>query len=145
MLPYNDGQWRAFFTEVGHPELADDPRFATMKARTANIDTLYNTAAGFVAQRDTASWLETCERLSIPAAPMNTLESLPDDPHLAAVGLFQTLDDADMGVVHFPGVPVKFDDTRPPIAFPPRLGEHSADILAELGLPADVPWARAKH
>src|SRR3546814_20689202 len=92
--------------------------------------------------RSTQAWLDTGERLSIPAAPMLTLEMLPDDPHLRAVHFFSTMFDASIGEVCFPGVPVNFDGKRPPIGFPPRLGEHGPDILGELGLPHRAPWAR---
>lgn len=141
MLPYTDAQWRAFFREVGEPQLADDPRFIDIGKRTENSLELYAIAGRFIAQRSTGTWLEICENLSIPAAPMLRLEMLPNDPHLQAVRFFATLRDPSMGNIHFPGIPLKFDGERPPISFPPRLGEHGRDILDELGLPNDAPWA----
>src|SRR3546814_10602026 len=72
LLPYNDAQWRAFFKDVGQPELADDPRFSDIGARTENREELYDIAGGFIAMRSTQAWLDTSERLYIPAAPMLT-------------------------------------------------------------------------
>src|SRR3546814_19950339 len=61
-------------SDLGQPELADDPRFSDIGARTENCEELYDIAGGFIAMRSTQAWLDTCERLSIPAAPMLTLE-----------------------------------------------------------------------
>lgn len=138
MMPYTTQHWQRFFAEVGAPQLADDPRFADMAARTRHIGELLALAGGFVERGTTAHWLSTCERLEIPAAPVTRLADLPEDPHLAATGFFQELDDPHMGRLRFPGVPVKFDGQRPPVGMPPRLGEHTRASLAAAGLPAEA-------
>lgn len=134
MMPYTDAHWRRFFGEVGAPALADDPRFAGMAQRTRHIAELLETAGAYIAQHDTAHWLAACERLEIPAAPVARLNGLIDDPHLVQTGFFQALDDEAMGRLRFTGVPVKFDGQRPPVALPPRLGEHTRSVLARAGL-----------
>ena len=131
-MPYTDAHWRAFFAESGHPELTTDPRFADVGARTVNIAALYAFAGERIATRTTADWVATLGRLQIPAAPMATLEGLLDDPQLAATGFFETLDDP-AGTLRYPGVPVRFDGERPPLRYPPRLGEHTRAVLAEAG------------
>lgn len=139
MMPYTTAHWQRFFTEVGRPDLAADPRFADIAQRTQHIEALLELASGFVAQHPTAWWIATCERLEIPAAPVARLEDLPSDPHLAETGFFEQVQDPAMGAMRFPGVPVRFDGQRPPIAVPPRLGEHTRAQLARAGLPpADI-------
>jgi len=86
MLPYTDAHWRAFFDEAGTPHHAADPRFVSIAARTAHTDELYALAGELIATRSTGHWLEACERISVPAAPMLSLDEIVDDPHLAAVG-----------------------------------------------------------
>lgn len=135
MMPYTTAHWQRFFTEVGRPDLAADPRFADIAQRTQHIEALLELASGFVAQHPTAWWIATCERLEIPAAPVARLEDLPSDPHLAETGFFEQVQDPAMGAMRFPGVPVRFDGQRPPIAVPPRLGEHTRAQLARAGLP----------
>ena len=71
-----------------------------------------------------------------PAAPVAKLQDLPLDPHLVATAFFETLSDPTMGEVRFPGVPVRFDGQRPPITMPPRLGQHTQELLAQAGLSA---------
>lgn len=134
MLPYTDAHWRAFFAEAGAVEHATDPRFVTMAARTIHIDKLYELAADLIAQHTTSHWLAACERIAVPASPVLSLDELVDDPHLDAVGFFSTLNDAALGDVLMPGVPVLFDGQRPPVAMPPRLGEHNREVLREYGL-----------
>jgi len=133
-MPYTDVHWRRFFIAAGAPELAADERFSDISARTLNIAALYELAAQFIAGRSTSAWLETFSQLEIPASTMNRLQDLQQDAHLRATGFFETIHDPDMGELCFPGVPVKFNHCRPPVAMPPRLGQHTDEILAEIGL-----------
>ena len=133
MMPYTSQHWQRFFAEVGEPELAADPRFVNIAARTRHIGELLALAGSFVVRGTTAHWLATCERLEIPAAAVGRLDDLPDDPHLVATGYFTELQDAQMGRLRFPGVSVKFDGVRPPVRMPPRLGEHTRESLIAAG------------
>lgn len=134
-MPYTDAHWCRFFIEAGAPDLALDAHFKDISARTRNIEKLYELAAQFIAGRSTETWLKIFNRLEIPASKMNRLEDLPQDEHLLATGFFETLQDPAMGMLRFPGVPVKFDHVRPPVRMAPRLGEHTAELLAEIGIP----------
>lgn len=135
MMPYTNAHWRRFFVEVGRPQWIDDPRFCGIAERTENVAALLEAAGGFVAQRSTAQWLAICDRLQIPAGPVAALDGLIDDEQLRAVGFFTELPDAAMGLMRHPGVPVRFDGYRPPIrSNPPRLGEHTREVLLEAGL-----------
>jgi crotonobetainyl-CoA:carnitine CoA-transferase CaiB-like acyl-CoA transferase len=136
VLPYSDENWRRFFAEAGQPEIAADPRFASMRERSANIAPLYEAAARVVATKTTAQWLEICDRLDIPAGPINSLDQLFEDPHLAATGFFVEVDDPRSGRLRFPGASVHFDGADVPLRVPPRLGEHTREVLAGAGLDA---------
>jgi crotonobetainyl-CoA:carnitine CoA-transferase CaiB-like acyl-CoA transferase len=125
LMPYTDAHWRRFFAAVGQPQLAQDQRFATQAMRTRHIAELLETMSGYVAQKDTAYWLASCEQLEIPAAPVTRMDDLPHDPHLQATGFFVEKQDAAMGVVKFPRSSVRINGTQPPIGMPPRLGEHT--------------------
>ena len=133
-MPYTDAHWQRFFIEAGAPELATDKRFKDISARTLNIEKLYELAAQIISGRSTQAWLETFNKLEIPASTMNRLQDLQQDEHLRATGFFETIHDPAMGELRFPGVPVKFNHSRPPVAMPPRLGQHTDEILAEIGL-----------
>jgi crotonobetainyl-CoA:carnitine CoA-transferase CaiB-like acyl-CoA transferase len=133
-MPYTDAHWQRFFTEAGMPEAARDPRFASMAERTRHIDALYALAAEALATRSTADWLTTLARLEIPAGPVNRLEDLEQDAHLLATGFFRQVDDARMGTVRYPAPPMRFDGAPLPVTMAPRLGEHTREVLRELGL-----------
>ncbi|MDY7548323.1 CoA transferase [Glaciimonas sp. CA11.2] len=134
IVPYTDRHWRLFFSEAGVPEYADDPRFMGIGARTRHIDELYRLVGERVAMCSSAVWLAACDRLDIPAAPLNRLADLERDPHLMAVGMFPTVDDAALGKVKLVAPPMRFNGKRPPVAMPPRLGEHTNEILAQAGI-----------
>lgn len=132
-MPYTDQHWSRFFIEAGETALATDPRFANISLRTQNIEALYQAADRIIAARTTAQWLQVCARLEIPASKMNRLEDLQDDEHLKATGFFQTLTDPAMGTLTFAGVPVQIDGRSLPVRMAPRLGEHTAEVLASIG------------
>lgn len=136
LLPYTDAHWQRFFTAAGAPELAADARFLNVASRTQHIDALYEITGRLVAGQGSAYWLELCGRLEIPAARMNELADLKSDPHLLATDFFSRVQDPAMGTLRFPGVPVRFDGVRPPVATPPRLGADTESVLRDAGLPA---------
>ncbi|MFY3066735.1 CaiB/BaiF CoA transferase family protein [Achromobacter xylosoxidans] len=134
LMPYTDAHWRSFFEAAGRPDLAADPRFADIAARTRHIETLYELQAGIVAARDTAYWLALCERLEIPAARVNRLQDLETDPHLRSVDFFQPLQSAAGHHYRFARNPVRLQRSQVPPTMPPRLGEHTREVLAQAGL-----------
>jgi len=134
MMVITDGQWRRLFSVLGEPDMADDPRFATLDQRAANIDTLYGEVARLVAKRTTAEWQRAFDEADIPNAPMNRLEDLPDDPYLKQTGFFERYDHPSEGSLVRTPIASLFSRTPGSIRRPPpRLGEHSAEILSELG------------
>jgi crotonobetainyl-CoA:carnitine CoA-transferase CaiB-like acyl-CoA transferase len=137
-LIYNDKQWSAFVGAV-QPPWASDPAFATLELRARKIDTVYALIAGTLAQRTTQQWLELFRALDIPAAPLRTPAELFNNPHLNAVGMFETVD-TPLGPVRFPGVPTWFSRTPGRVAGgAPQLGANTQEVLEELGLLNEVP------
>ena len=138
MLAYTDEQWRRFWTEVDRPELISDPRFDSLSNRSDNIEELYRIAGQCLADRTTKDWLERLGRLDIPSTPIAALEELAEDEHLKAIEFFQRTDHPTEGKIVMPDVPVRFDRTASAIdRLQPKLGQHSIEILHELGLGED--------
>src|ERR1700761_3821123 len=131
-LIYNDKHWNAFMKAVQPPWASE--LYSTLEQRARQIDTVYGLVAETMKQRSTHEWLALFRELEIPAAPLNTPSALFDDPHLNAVGMFETVD-TPHGPVRFPGVPTWFSQTPGRVAGPaPELGEHTAEILDKLGM-----------
>lgn len=133
-LIYNDKHWAAFIDAVRPPWASD--LYATLERRARRIDTVYALVAETLQERTTAEWLTLFRELEIPAAPLHTPDALFDNPHLNAVGLFETVQ-TPHGPVRFPGVPTWFSRTPGHVAGPaPDLGADTAEVLDEVGLAA---------
>ncbi|MFS2050207.1 CaiB/BaiF CoA transferase family protein [Variovorax sp. Varisp41] len=135
VLIYNDKQWKTFFGLIGRAQaMEDDPRFSSIGARTEHIGELYQLVGEAMRTRTSAEWTALLEAADIPVMPMHTLESLMDDPHLAAVGFFETVEHPSEGHMRSMAIPTRWSGSPPSVSrHAPRLGEHSAEVLAEAG------------
>ncbi|MEO7231509.1 MAG: CoA transferase [Polaromonas sp.] len=135
VLIYNDKQWKTFFGLIGRAQEMDaDPRFSSIGRRTENIGELYQLVGQVMATRTSAEWTALLEAADIPVMPMHTVESLMDDPHLNAVGFFETVEHPSEGRLRSMAIPTRWSQSPPEVSRQaPRLGEHSAEVLAEVG------------
>ena len=135
ILPYNDGQWRRFFEAIGKSHvLAQDPRLADITSRTANIDALYDMLGEEARTRTTAEWLALLQKADIPCMVPHTLDSVLDDPHLKDRGFFVFQDHPSEGRLRTMDEPTTWSETQPASGkFAPRLGQHTREVLAEIG------------
>ncbi|HEY2331373.1 MAG TPA: CoA transferase [Acidimicrobiales bacterium] len=131
---YDDKHWRVFFDIAGRPELADDIRFADHAARTAHSVELYALIAGVLPGRTTAEWLAAFHERDVPAMPMQSPADLLDDPHLRAVEMISTQQHPTVGAYHRVRGPLRFEPAADDVvAHPPRIGEHTVEVLRESG------------
>jgi crotonobetainyl-CoA:carnitine CoA-transferase CaiB-like acyl-CoA transferase len=99
-----------------------------------HIASLYKIVADILVTRSSAEWLALLEAADIPVAPLNTLESLMQDVHLKEVGFFKTSEHPSEGLVRGIGQPWSWSDSQPSATRPaPRIGEHSVEILRDIG------------
>ncbi len=118
------------------PALCDDPRFVDNAARNVNIDGLETELEARLTTRPTAHWLSVLEQAGVPCAPINTVEDLVADPHVAARNMIVGADDSLAGRVRMAGNPIKLSAYRDPPERPPApdLDGHREAIL---GKPAE--------
>jgi crotonobetainyl-CoA:carnitine CoA-transferase CaiB-like acyl-CoA transferase len=134
LLATTDRQWRNLFAAIERAELADDPRFSTIAQRTANIDELYTLLAEEMRGRTTEEWRARLDQFDVPNGVVNDLKGLLADPYLRDTGFFRPLDHPSEGPIVTMAIPVSFSESPGDIRLPPpRLGEHNAEILGELG------------
>jgi len=138
VIVYNDKQWDSFFAAAGCQDLRNDPRFANFAGRAANIDAVYAELARIFLTRTTAEWSELLTKADVPVMPMHDLESLLEDPHLAAVDFFPVVAHPSEGPIRSMRVAAHWSETKAePERLAPRLNEHGEAILREAGFSPD--------
>jgi len=128
-----DGQWRQLCAALSRDALANDPRFATNADRMAHRDALAAELTSTLRGASTDAWVERLLESGVPAGPIHDYAQVFADPHTAARGMVQTIVHPVEGEVKSLGFPLHLTGT--PLAIrrpPPLLGEHTAEILAEL-------------
>ena len=129
----------ALFDAIGRPELKNDPRFSSITARFKNVGEYFRIRAEALETRTTAEWLEIFDCCDVPAMPYHTLDSLMEDPHLADVGLFEKIEHPTEGRIVNMTLPTKLSrGARQDFTAASKLGQHSVEILRELGYSEEV-------
>jgi crotonobetainyl-CoA:carnitine CoA-transferase CaiB-like acyl-CoA transferase len=136
--PYTTENWQRLFAEIGLSEVLEDPRYKDKNARAEHLEDLYQLITPILEQRTTAEWLEIFERLDIPAAPVRSTASLVEDEYLYEAGILSLQEHPTEGLLRVLNGPFRFGEKSTPVRrLPPRLGEHSEEILREAGYDDD--------
>lgn len=132
-----DQDWRNLVAAVGRPELATDRRFSTISARAGAYKEIFKELENAFLSHTTEEWMEILNRVDGICAPINTPETLCADPQVIASQLVLESEHPVWGTYRQPVPPIKFADTPASIRrHAPLLGEHSEQILNELGFTA---------
>lgn len=122
--------WTGLLEVLEHPELAEDPRFASREARVANYDALDVELKAITARMPRQYWLDRLAAHDIPHGPLNTVAELFDDPQIAAMQLVEEITGPDGAPLRVPVPSTRFSRSgRPTIHPAPGLGEHDAELL----------------
>ena len=133
----NDTQFAKTAAVLGHPEWAQDERFATNRARVGNRDAIDAMIADALVTDKADNWLAKLKAVGVPCGRINTVAQALDDPHTAARRMVETVAHPTIGDLKMLGIPFKFSDTEAAVRRPPPvLGEHTDEVLAELGMDA---------
>ena len=133
-LPYTTKHWKSFFSMMHREDMLNDPRVLDPKVRSEKIGELYELVSDLVADWDTEDLLKALEEGDIPHGEATQLYDLKNDDHLEAVKFFQTHEHQTEGTIKLTSPPVKLSGTPTNIRkLPPLLGEHSSEILREIG------------
>src|SRR5258708_2511054 len=130
----SDSEWKGFVKASDDPALAEDPRFATPQARALNATARILRMGEIIAGRSTAEWLERLDAYDVPCAPILRRGEVVHNGQIVSRQLIAEFEHPGVGKVRQPKPAARFDVTQPRAPSPaPRIGEHTAEILAELG------------
>ncbi len=134
VIAVSDVHWGRLFAAMGCASLIEDPRFATIAARSDNVDALYAVLTERMRERTTAEWLEILAALDIPCGRANSLTDLLDDEYLRETEFFQHMRHPHDGDVTITAIPAQFSASPPSVRrLWPALGEHTEEVLREIG------------
>jgi crotonobetainyl-CoA:carnitine CoA-transferase CaiB-like acyl-CoA transferase len=133
-----DRQWTGLAQAVGHPEWLDDERFRTPALRQKNIDARLELTQQALLTRPMAEWLERLTAAQVPCGPVLTRTQVMNDPQVAALGLVVEIEHGQAGRLRQTRAAARFSKTPTEIRRgAPALGEHTHEILTDLGYSAD--------
>ena len=137
LIAVTDAQWARFLRVIERPELITDPRFTGTTARSANIDFVYGEVAAALRRHTTAEWFLRLAEADIPHGPANSLEDLLEDAYLRETDFFRSVEHPTEGATKTLAIPVQYSGTPATIRrLAPGLGEHTAEVLSEVGFDA---------
>jgi crotonobetainyl-CoA:carnitine CoA-transferase CaiB-like acyl-CoA transferase len=135
----NDNLYRKYCAAAGHPELAEDPRFATNAKRVENRAIITPILEEIMKTRTTKEWCDILDEAGVANGPINSIAQAFQEPQAQARGALFDIAHPLAGKARLIASPLRFSDT--PVAYrsaPPVLGQHSEEILQqELGLSAE--------
>ena len=124
-----------FFHRTGNGHYMSEPRFADRVARFKNLSELFAVMGEIIATQTTAYWVDWCRTNSIPAMPAHRVEEVMSDPHLVATGFFRERQHPTEGTYIEMQPPLRFSGSAPrDLRMAPQIGEHTDEVLAELGI-----------
>ena len=130
----NDRLFAALCGAIDLPELVTDERFRTNPDRVRNREALVATLSERLRERDSAEWQALLRGAGVPAAPVADVAGVATSEQTAALDLLTPVAHPRIPGLRLPALPLSFDGERPPLESPPPLlGEHSAEVLRELG------------
>lgn len=130
----SDSEWQGFCRATGDLELAKDERFATPGARSVNATARINKMQEYISQHTTAEWLERLDAADVPCAPILRRSEIIHNEQVVARDLIVELDQPTVGKIRQPKPAARFELNEAVIGGPaPRIGEHTREVLAELG------------
>jgi formyl-CoA transferase len=139
--------WRRFCDVLGEPGWPDDERFSTAKLRSRNREELNGLIAERLGNEDTAHWVDALTEVGVPCGPVNTIDQTFADPQVQHLGLVSAVEHDSLGQLGLVRNAVRMSRVPSDLRRPaPEAGQHSAEILADLGLSAErIAELRAAH
>ncbi len=135
--------WKNVCDVIGKPEWKDDPDFATPNSRLPRLDEIFGAVEAWTMTKDKFEVMAICNPLNIPVGPILSMKEIAEDPSLRESGTVVEVEHPERGKYLTVGNPIKLSDSPSDVVRSPLLGEHTDEVLSEIGLSAaDISAAR---
>jgi formyl-CoA transferase len=125
--------WEPICDAIGKPEWKTDPAYTTAKARQPHITEIFATIEEWLKDKTKYEAVDVLRKFDIPCAPVLSMKEIANDPSLRKSGTIVEVDHKERGKYLTVGSPIKFSDMQVEVTAAPLLGEHTYEVLAELG------------
>jgi len=131
---FNQRMWKGLCTALDKLEWLDDPRFINPQMRSVNRTLMIKLIGAIISTQPLAYWEKRLIENEVPCSPVNTIDKVVQQPQVHARDMVQEMNLDGLGMMSMAGLPIKFSESPGAIRLPPpRLGQHTAEILAESG------------
>lgn len=131
---FNQKMWKGLCSALNKNEWIDDPKFCTPGLRSQNKNMLIGLIADIIKTKPLSYWLEKLKENEVPCSPVNTIDKVVTEPQVRARDMVQDIELPGLGTMSMAGLPIKFSDTPGSIRrHPPMLGQHTSEVLHEIG------------
>lgn len=131
---FNQKMWRGLCAALEKHEWVNDPRFDIPATRSEHKNMLIGMIGEVIKQKPISHWLERLKENEVPCSPVNTIDKVVTEPQVKARDMVQEIELPGLGIMSMAGLPIKFSDTPGSIRrHPPSLGQHTQEVLQEIG------------
>jgi crotonobetainyl-CoA:carnitine CoA-transferase CaiB-like acyl-CoA transferase len=131
---FNQRMWKGLCAALEQPDWLQDTRFIDPQMRASNRPLLIQLIGAEIIKQPLAYWEKRLKENDVPCSPVNTIDKVVEQPQVLAREMVQAIELEGLGMMSMAGLPIKFSDSPGAVRLPPpRLGQHTAEILTEMG------------